>query len=142
MKNWLICCRLKKSAGLVILALCCALSGVASAEGVLGTVTFVGTTGEFREPSGVHHAQFRFRVSESVCGSDQTPKDRWILVRSGRMDGSFQHNSANFRNAYNTVMSGLLARTVLGIQFDVPDCDATKGQVVNLPNAAIGLYPK
>jgi hypothetical protein len=131
------------SKGIVISALCYALSGAASAQqGLTGTVNFLGTTGEFREANGVHHARFRFRVIESVCGSDQTPKERWVLVKSGRMDGDFQHNSANFRNAYNTVMSALLARTVLSIQLDVPDCDATRTQEVNLPSGAIGLFPK
>jgi len=203
---------LKKSAGLAILLLGYMLPGVVAAESVHGRVTFVGTIGEFREPTGVFHAQFRFRVSESTCSitirgvllagkfrtqgeldvmsadnqrntlivemtgrtnksvgyfqamdnatlagagavlvfireagirDDQAirtmsdddlrntlivvletrtnlqvgvlqgmtnvdlvllglgRKDRWIHVRSGRMDGKFQHNSANFRNAYN-----------------------------------------
>lgn len=131
------------SKGIAISALCYAFSGAVSAQqGLIGTVNFLGTTGEFREANGVRHARFRFRVIESVCGSDQAPKERWVLVKSGRMDGDFQHNSANFRNAYNTVMSALLARTVFSIQVDVPDCDATRAQEVNLPSAAIGLFPK
>jgi hypothetical protein len=133
--------RFKRFGGLAIFALCCALSDAVGAETIHGTVTFVGTIGEFREPSGFLHAQFRLRLSESTCGSDQTRKDRWIHVKSGRMDGSLQHNSANFRNAYNTAMSGLLARTVLNMQLDgAPTCNDFNE--INLWNANVGLYPK
>ncbi len=142
MKIGVFCGRRKPFAGVLISALCCALSGAVSAEPITGTVTYVGTLGEVGDTSGFVHARFRFRLSESVCGSDQARKDRWIHVRSGRMDGNFQHNSANFRNAYNTVMSGLLARTVVYIALDVPSCDANSVQEINLPNAAIGLAPK
>ena|SRR5262245_14527220 len=142
MKIWLICCRPKKFAGLVISALCCVLSGTASAEPITGVVTYVGTLPEVGDPSGFVHARFRFRLSESECGSDRAPKDRWIYVRSGRMDGGSQHNSVNFRNAYNTVMSGLLARTVAYISLEVPNCDPNSAQEINLSNAAMGLQPR
>ena len=63
---------LKKSAGLAILLLGYMFPGVVAAESVHGRVTFVGTIGEFREPTGVFHAQFRFRVSESTCSNSIT----------------------------------------------------------------------
>lgn len=132
--------RLKVPQCLVISALCCALAGAVDAETIHGTVTFVGTIGEFRDPNGSLHARFRLRLSESTCAAGPK-KDRWIHVRSGPMDGSFQHNSANFRNAYNTAMSGLLARTVVNMQLDgVPNCD--ESHEINLWQAQIGLYPK
>lgn len=114
-----------------------------AAVSVYGRVTFIGTTGQtFDTNDSTYHANFRFRVSESTCTGDQTSKERWIIVKSGRMDAPFQHNSANFKNAYNTVMSGFLARTVTHIQVDnVPSCDAGAAQFINLWESQIGLYP-
>jgi hypothetical protein len=132
-----------KSTGLAIVLLGCMVPCVVAAEQVVGRVSFVGTIGEFNEAPGVFHAQFRMRISESTCSSTgNVRRDRWIHVRSGRMDAPFQHNSVNFRNGYNTAMSGLLARTVVNIQVDgVPDCDADKIQQVNLWSSNIGLFP-
>jgi hypothetical protein len=68
--------------------------------------------------------------------------DRWFHVTSGRMDGAVQHNGANFRNAYNTLLSALLAHTVVKVQIDgVPDCDETQVQTFPLERAQIGVYP-
>ena len=68
--------------------------------------------------------------------------DRWFHTTSGRMDGAFQHNGPNFRNAYNTLLSGLLARSVTNVQVDgVPSCDETQVQTLALERAQIGLYP-
>lgn len=115
------------------------LVGGARAEAIFGKVNFVGTYSEYVE-GAVYHSQFRFRVTQSTCGNDKTPKDRWIHVRSGRMDGKFIHNMANFRNAYNTVISAFLAGK--GVQVDgVPSCDASKVQTINLWKAPIGLVP-
>lgn len=112
--------------------------GVCAAT-VYGKVTFVGTYSEFVENNN-YHSQFRFRVSQSTCGNDTAPKERWIHVKSGRMDGKFIHNMANFRNAYSTVLSAFLAGK--GVQVDaVPSCDASKVQTINLWNAWIGMIP-
>lgn len=133
-----------KFAGIVIstiLLLSLTVVGKVAAVSVYGRVTFVGTIGE-QEDNGHYHARFRFKVSESTCTGDNTPKDRWIVVRSGWMDAPFQHNSANFRNAYNTVLSGLLARTVVHIQVDgVPSCDTSTSQFISLWNSQIGISP-
>ncbi|MDH5178105.1 MAG: hypothetical protein OEZ39_16490 [Gammaproteobacteria bacterium] len=109
------------------------------AETIFGKVAFVGTTSEYMEKAGVYHATFRFKVSQSICGNDKTPKDRWIVVRSGRMDGVFIHNMANFRNAYNTVITLLLSGKNLQLD-NVPSCDASKTQTVNLWGAWIGIF--
>lgn len=65
--------------------------------------------------------------------------DRWFLVRSGRVDGAFEHNAVNFRNAYNTVLTAFLARSVTSVQVDAPSCE--ESETINLPSASIGLLP-
>jgi hypothetical protein len=112
-------------------------SGTASAETVFGKITFVGTTGvEELNPGG--HARFRMRVSQSTCGADATPKDRWIGVRSGRMDGEFVHNAANFKNTYSTLLVALLTNN--NVQIDgVPSCDAP-AQDIDLKDLWIGIF--
>jgi hypothetical protein len=73
-------------------------------------------------------------------GSART--DRWFHVTSGRMDGTFQHNAPNFRNAYSTLLTALLARSVTGVQIDgSPSCDWTQVQTFALDRAQIGIYP-
>ena len=73
-------------------------------------------------------------------GSART--DRWFHVTSGRMDGAFEHNAPNLRNAYSTLLTALLARSVTGVQIDgVPSCDWTQGQTFPLERAQIGIYP-
>lgn len=111
-----------------------------SDETVSGNVSFVGTYGEYKEANANrYHAQFRIRLSNSTCGSDTTPRERWLHVRSGRMDGIFAHNAANFRNAYNSAMTALLAD--LKVQIDgVPSCDASKSQTIDLWGGRIGVY--
>jgi hypothetical protein len=70
------------------------------------------------------------------------PTDRWFHVTSGPMDAASQHNAANFRNAYNTLLSALLAHTVAKVQIDgVSDCDETQVQNLALERAQIGIYP-
>jgi hypothetical protein len=123
----------------MVFALLCLTATSSLASSVFGKVTFVGTIGEDATATNGYHAQFRFRVSNSTCDSDNVGKDRWIHVRSGRMDGIFAHNSANFRNAYNTVMTAFLSGK--NIQVDgVPSCDSSKTQTINLWSSSIGIY--
>ena len=56
-------------AGLMIVLLACALPGRVMAETVRGRVTFVGTLGDEQQPDGSRQARFRFRLSESSCGT-------------------------------------------------------------------------
>lgn len=68
--------------------------------------------------------------------------ERWFHVRSGRIDDASSHNAVNFRNAYNTVLSGLLARTVTRLFiYGIPSCEETQVQTMDLPRATIGLAP-
>jgi hypothetical protein len=68
-------------------------------------------------------------------------KDRWIHATSGRLDEASGHNLATFRNAYNTLLSAFLARSVTSVQVDVPSCDETQTQTIRLDSASIGLVP-
>lgn len=65
-------------------------------------------------------------------------KDRWIHATSG---GTSDHNLATFRNAYNTLLSAFLARSVASVQVDVPSCDETQTQTIRLDSANIGIVP-
>lgn len=122
-----------------VLVLVLGLAGNANAETVIGKVTFVGTIGEYTAENEGYQAQFRFRVGESTCGNDKQPRERWIVARSGRMEGAFAHNFANTRNAYSTVMAAFLASK--GIQIDgVPSCDASKTQTIPLWKSNIGMW--
>ena len=72
-----------------------------------------------------------------VRGRDRA--ERWFHFRSGRADAS-QHNLATFRNAYNTVLSAFLARSVMSVQIGgLSSCD--DGQTIGLDTASIGLVP-
>jgi hypothetical protein len=72
-----------------------------------------------------------------VRGRDRA--ERWFHVRSGRADGS-QHNLATFRNAYSTVLSAFLARSVTSVQIGgLASCDDS--QTIGLDSASIGLVP-
>jgi hypothetical protein len=73
-----------------------------------------------------------------VRGRDRA--DRWFHVRSGRVDGSSPHNLATFRNAYHTVLTAFLARSVASVQVGgVPSCG--EGETISLDAANIGLLP-
>lgn len=109
------------------------------AERISGEVSYIGTQSEYHTADSGYQAVFRFRVSNSTCGNDNTPRDRWLHVRSGRMDGAFAHNAANLKNAYSTVMTSLLTGKIIEID-GVPGCDAAQVQTINLWQAAIGLY--
>lgn len=126
---------------LTLVGFCSAMffSNAALAERINGKVSYIGTQNEYHTSTSGYHAVFRFRVSESVCGNDKTPKDRWVKIRSGRMDGAYAHNSANFKNAYSTVMASLLSGKTIEVD-GAPNCNAGDTQTINLWGAAIGLY--
>jgi hypothetical protein len=110
-------------------------AGMASAETVFGKITFLGT---MSEEFGVGtHARFRMRVDRSTCGGDNTPKTRWIHVRSGRMDSQFAHNSANLRNAYSTLLVAFMTATTVQID-GVSSC--AEVLTIDLPSSAIGIF--
>lgn len=120
-----------------VLVLGSLFAGTASAESVYGKINFLGTISE--EFDAGFHARFRMRVAQSTCGSDPTPTDRWIHVRSGRMDGEFAHNSPNLRNAYSTLLVAFL--TGNNVQIDnVPSCDASVVQTIDLWGSNIGIH--
>jgi hypothetical protein len=67
-------------------------------------------------------------------GSDRA--DRWFFATTTRPD------SVNFRNAYNTLLTGLLARTVVSAQVDaIPNCDEVQVQPFAIENSQVALYP-
>jgi hypothetical protein len=110
----------------------------ADAATVLGRITFVGTEHELVQ-DGNHSATFRIRMSDSTCTGDNQKKERWIKVLSGRMDGKYQHNMANFMNAYNTAMSAFGSGK--DVQVDqVPSCTTEGTQTIELWRATIGIY--
>jgi hypothetical protein len=74
-----------------------------------------------------------------TCGTDLTPQDRWIVIRSGRMDGIYAHNSVNMKNAYSTLMIALLSDK--DVQIDgLPHCSTTEAIFMDLWNSNVGLY--
>jgi hypothetical protein len=112
-------------------------AGVASAATTVGKVTFVGTIGE-EVISNVYHARLRVRV-HGTCDTDAAEADRWIHIRSGRMDNIFTHNSVNMRNAYSTLMSALLSGK--DVQIDgLPNCSTTNVIDMDLWTGQVGLF--
>ena len=109
----------------------------ATVRTVMGRITFVGTIGE-KYSDGVHQATFRIRLSESTCAGDDEKKERWIHVDSGRMSGELTHNLANFRNAYSTVLTALVAKKYVQID-GVPSCNADSLQTIDLWSSQIGV---
>jgi hypothetical protein len=95
----------------------------------LGTEAFTG--GPAAASRGIN------RVDVFARGGGRS--DRWFHVKSGRTDGPF---SANFRNAYSTLVSGFLARTVTSVQLDgIPDCGEAQVQTLSVDRIQIGLHP-
>ena len=120
----------------VVLGLGFFASKDALAASVFGKVAFVGTIGEYTAPNEGLHAQLRVRISESTCTGDNNPTERWIHIRSGRMDGQFAHNSANFRNAFSLLMAAFLAGKTVQID-GVPNCNASN--TINLWSSQVGM---
>jgi hypothetical protein len=121
------------------LALALAVLGadVALASTTVGKVTFVGTIGE--DCSDGCHARLRVRVLGTCDTTDTEIKDRWIHIRSGRMDGEFAHNSVNMRNAYSTLMAALLSGK--DIQIDgLPNCSTESAIHIDLWASQVGMF--
>ena len=58
------------------------------------------------------------------------------------MRSSVFRSPVNFRNAYNTVLSGLLASGVTRVfLYGTQNCEETQTQTIDLPRATIGLAP-
>jgi hypothetical protein len=94
--------------------------------------------GSERFGSGPGAVTFNGRVHLFARGRPRI--DRWYHVTSGRIDGTDPHNASNLRNAYGTLLSGFLARSVSNAQIDgVPGCDDF--HTFALERAQIGLYP-
>jgi hypothetical protein len=64
-----------------------------------------------------------------------------MIIKSGRMDGIYAHNSANVRNAYSTLLSALLYCN--DVQIDgLPNCSSTQSIPLNLWTGSVGLIGK
>jgi hypothetical protein len=51
-------------------------------------------------------------------------------------------DAPSFGNAYRTLLTGLLARSVTVVQVDgVPNCDAAQLQTLAIESSQIALYP-
>ena len=108
--------------------------GVVHAAGLVGDVTFVGTQPEHISGDN-YNARFRVRLTNSTCnGADK--KERWLHIISGAMNGKFQHNLANTRNAYSTLMSALITKKKVQIDGAVTCKDS---QNVGLWRIGIGI---
>ena len=113
-------------------------AGVASAASLVGKVTFVGTIDEDNS-GGAYSARLRVRLNSTCMGDiDTSPKDRWVIIRSGRMDGVFAHNGVNMRNAYSTLLSALLSGN--SVQIDgLPNCNTTSTISLDLWVGTVGV---
>lgn len=111
----------------------------ASAATASGKVTFVGTMSEVTA-NGFLQMRFRFRLTNSVCGTSTTPAPtRWIIVHSGYVGEPTTHNMANTRAAYNTLLAAFLSGK--SVQVDgVASCNAAVDQQINLWTSMIGIY--
>lgn len=107
----------------------------AAGAAMTGKVTFVGTLKEYHTDSGGYQARFRIRLSDSTCTNQKNPKDRWIEVRSGRMDGAYAHNMANVRNAFSVVLAAFLSGKT--VQVDLPTCETV---TIDLWSSTIGIF--
>jgi hypothetical protein len=135
--------RLKKKAlptvlGVIMCLVTPGLSQKGLASEILGKVTFVGT---FPEDSsdGTYHARLRVRIN-GTCDSDTSVKDRWLIIRSGRMDGIYAHNAANMKNAYSTLTSALLSGKSVQIDYNATNCSTTSAINLDLWSSFVGMF--
>ncbi len=126
----------KRLAGLAIGALALLGASDATASSTIGRVTFLGTIPE-EVASGAYGAQFRIRVF-GTCDNDTVAKERFIHVRTGRMDGAFAHNATNARNAYSTLLAASLAGKAVQID-GIANCSTTAAIDMALWAGFIGL---
>lgn len=129
----------------IALVLLCALGTFvesnAIAASIYGTVGFVGTINQYTASNEGYQAQLRVKVVNSTCktntGENNQPTDRWIGIRSGRMDGQFAHNSVNFRNAFSLLMAAFLSGKM--VQIDGPlNCNTSN--TIDLWSSTVGMY--
>jgi hypothetical protein len=111
-------------------------AGVASAATTWGTVTFVGTISEESHDGGFS-ARLHVRVN-GACDTDSAVADRWIIIRSGRMEGIYAHNGVNMKNAYSTLMAAFLANKTVEIG-GLPDCSTTSPILMDLWTGKVGM---
>jgi hypothetical protein len=109
----------------------------AHAATATGQVTFVGTMSEINADGGLQ-MRFRFRMTNSSCSGVAAPT-RWIIVKSGVMTAPLEHNEANTRAAYNTVMAAFLSGKAVQVD-GIASCSASTDQVINLWTSAIGIF--
>ncbi len=105
-----------------------------------GVVKSIETWPEFVDQGGGYHNQLSV-VIEGACidtgpgGSYESPiavqNNGSILIRSGRMDGRYAHNSENFRSSFELLMTSLREGLKVSIG-DLPSCEDGGGKTINL----------
>jgi hypothetical protein len=112
------------------------------AASVVGRVTFLGTI-DVQSDGTSRWNRFRIRISESTC--DQAmPKERWIVVRSDRLDPDRPDRdrpsrAADYRNAYSTLLAAFLSGN--SVQIDAPSLDCRADiQVLEITSMNIGIF--
>jgi hypothetical protein len=108
-----------------------------------GKVTFVGTMSEFHSPELGYNARFRVRVHGSCKPPTGSPivsdvGDHWLIIRSGRMDGAYAHNSANLINAYDTLLTAFTTKKTIRID-GLSRCHSLLADEWNLWDLQIGI---
>jgi hypothetical protein len=95
------------------------------AASIVGKVTSLGTQTP-RTFQDRTEARFEVRVKATCDGSDET--DRVILVRQQSFfsSPSTTDDSANFRNAYSTLLAALLAGNSVGVDGSGVSCDVSQ----------------
>jgi hypothetical protein len=119
------------------LALTLLAASDAGAAVIRGKATFVGTFSE-EVSGGTYSARARVRTF-GTCDNDNTPKERWVLIRSGRMDGVYVHNSVNMRNIYSTLTAALLSGKSIEI-FGVSGCNPSVELTADAFTALVGIF--
>jgi hypothetical protein len=114
-----------------------AIAPRADAATATGQVTFVGTMSEIVADGGLQ-MRFRFRMTNSACNGATAPT-RWIIVKSGVVTPPLDHNAANTRAAYNTLMAAFLSGKAIQVD-GVASCNAAVDQTINLWQSAIGIF--
>jgi hypothetical protein len=120
-------------------AVCTAAASPSFAATVDGKVTFVGSMEEHVTGAGELYARFQVRVSGSLCDGGSA-RDRWIIFRSGRMDGAYAHNLANTRNAFTAAMGAFLSGRNLEVVNGGISCSSTSPQTVSLWGTRVGVH--
>jgi hypothetical protein len=112
---------------------------------IIGKVTFLGTLGEFYSAEFGYSARFRVRV-HGTCKPETgapvgltTSADRWLIIRSGRMDGPYAHNNANLVNAYNTLLTAFTHSKTVQID-GLTRCHSLESTEWNLWELQIAIY--